>query len=164
MKNSIDATTYNAQVSSVSPQYGELEKGTVLEFDRVSNRSFKAADGNDVVSTSIVYTNATSRKKVRFSINMLEALKVEGSVTSSETIEGVDSIMLPTSINITDAKGTGIYSIRDYEGFQSAFDAVDKNWNDLTNEMREAIKATPAKGSAKEIQDYTATVSHAIVA
>ena len=163
MKNSIPRATYNAQISSVSPQYGDIKAGTVLEFDRISERSFTDASGKDVVSTSILYNNVTSRKKVRFSISMLEGLIVKGGkLTHEEEGEDGTETLVPTSITV-DADGvndTGIYSIRDHEGFQKAFDKVEKNWNDLTAEMREDIRATDAKANAQSIKEYTVTVSH----
>jgi len=157
---SIDSSIYSAQISSKTPQYSGLEQGDKLELTSVITKQF--GDNN---VTTIVYKKQADGQRIRFSVNMLEKMTIaDGKSMTEESDDDANRIELARTITIDEVNETEDYGIRDYVGFDAAFETAKKDWKLMTAELYNQVRESEPKATAKAIQTYGVSVSHDIKA
>tara|TARA_R110002111_G_scaffold219582_1_gene281683 strand:- start:42 stop:521 length:480 start_codon:yes stop_codon:yes gene_type:complete len=157
---SIESSIYSAQISSKTPQYSGLEKGDKLELMDVNTKEF----GNNNITT-IVYKKQADGQRIRFSVNMLEKMDIaDGKSITEESDDDATRVELARTITIDAVKDTKDYGIRDYTGFDAAFETAKKDWTNMTAELYNEVRESAPKATAQPIQAYEVSVSHDIKA
>tara|TARA_R110000796_G_scaffold38007_4_gene96004 strand:- start:2076 stop:2558 length:483 start_codon:yes stop_codon:yes gene_type:complete len=158
MKNSaqlVNKEVYMNQLPSVALNNADLKINDELTF---VSQTTKEEEGRRPYTT-LTYMRKADNKRIRLSLSVLDGMT--NADEASETLpEETGHVRLPDSFTINKADDTDRYSIRDYVGFDAAFETAKKDWNQFSMDLRDEVLATATKATAKPIQQYTITVNH----